>query len=215
MLLTSSETRSSTAGPASGVAASSTIIIRGEGLDDGTRILAQTDGGDMVGAGTVTNGRALVRVWADDPQTTAVDGASPNQSLQFAITSDAAEALLSLNQVRDVISGRPAATKIQYTTNQILVAQVDAGPVEVDLEQNYPNPARTTTTIEYTVPSAGAVQLQVYDLLGRKVATLVDEEKGPGRHSVSVDASRFSSGVYFYRLRAGGTIESRKMVIVK
>ena len=211
----SSETGSSTVGPASGVAASSTVIVHGESLDDGTRVLALTDEGDMVGAGTVTNGRALVRVWADNPQTAVVDGASPNQSLQFAILSDASEEPLPLDHVRDIISGRPAAKTIQYADNQILVARVDAEPVEVDLEQNYPNPARTTTTIEYTVPSAGTIQLQVYDLLGRKVATLVDEEKGPGRHSVSVDASRFSSGVYFYRLRAGGTIESRKMVVVK
>ena len=96
-----------------------------------------------------------------------------------------------------------------------------------DLSQNYPNPFNPTTTIKYSIPSVGAehvqplhVLLKVYDLLGREVATLVNEEKPPGNYEVtfSVETRRGESlptGVYFYRLTAGSYSETKKMVLIK
>lgn len=83
------------------------------------------------------------------------------------------------------------------------------------LSQNYPNPFNPTTTIRYTLPIAGNVQLNVYNVLGQVVSTLVNTHQEPGSHSVTFDASQFSSGIYFYGLRAGAYAEMKRMILVK
>ena len=88
-------------------------------------------------------------------------------------------------------------------------------PQQVTLGENYPNPFNPTTQIEFSLPRASDVQLTVYDLLGRRVAIMVDGKRQAGQHSVTFDASNLSSGVYIYRLKAGEYRESRKMLLVK
>ncbi len=83
------------------------------------------------------------------------------------------------------------------------------------LEQNYPNPFNPATEVGYQLPAAGRVKLAVYDLLGREVATLVNERKEPGRYSVRFDAGGLPSGAYFYRLEAGGKVAVKKLVLVR
>jgi hypothetical protein len=89
-------------------------------------------------------------------------------------------------------------------------------PTEVELAQNYPNPFNPSTMIRYAVPSQSAVTLEVFDILGRQVATLVNNQVMPaGRHSVSFDAGRFASGVYVYRLVVGEKVMTKRMVLIK
>jgi len=83
------------------------------------------------------------------------------------------------------------------------------------LNQNYPNPFNTNTSIVYILPSEGAIRLEVYDILGRKMATLLDGIQSEGRHTVNFDASRLSSGVYIYRLEAGSVVKTKKMTLIK
>lgn len=83
------------------------------------------------------------------------------------------------------------------------------------LEQNYPNPFNPTTNIEFTIAHPGFVSLKVYDVLGREVATLVNQNLSPGVHIVKWVANNVSSGVYFYRLQVGSLLETRKLVILK
>ncbi len=95
---------------------------------------------------------------------------------------------------------------------------VDRRPVQPSLfglSQNYPNPFNPTTNIEYQVSNSGFVSLKVYDVLGREVATLVNEVKSPGSYEVQFNGSRFASGVYFYRLTAPGVNIVRKMLLEK
>ncbi len=80
---------------------------------------------------------------------------------------------------------------------------------------NFPNPFNPTTQIEYSVPRSGFVSLKVYDILGREVATLVNQDQSAGIHSVTFDASRLASGVYFYRLTGPGINETSKMLLTK
>jgi photosystem II stability/assembly factor-like uncharacterized protein len=109
-------------------------------------------------------------------------------------------------------------------TSEMIVAvgKESAAPGQFELKQNYPNPFNGEATIQYTVGGVGLqasgvsnVQLQVFDLLGREIATLVNERKVPGTYSVSFDAGRLSSGVYLYRFTAGGYVQTRRMVVVK
>lgn len=91
----------------------------------------------------------------------------------------------------------------------------DLMPEAVVLYQNYPNPFNPTTSIEYKVASKEYVRLKVYDVLGRKVATIVDKVMQPGVYSVSWEASGVSTGIYFYRLEAGQSAIVKKMIVVK
>ena len=83
------------------------------------------------------------------------------------------------------------------------------------LNQNYPNPFNPTTDINYSVPKAGLVTITVYDILGRQVASLVNKEKPAGSYNVEFNASKLSSGVYFYRMQAGNFIQTKKLIIIK
>ncbi len=88
-------------------------------------------------------------------------------------------------------------------------------PNSFSLEQNYPNPFNPSTTIRYSIAKSEHVKLIVYDVLGRKVATLVDEIQNPGIYNVTFNASNLSSGVYFYRIEAGMYSDTKRMVLLK
>jgi hypothetical protein len=95
------------------------------------------------------------------------------------------------------------------------VERTSAAPSGFSLTQNYPNPFNPSTTITFDVPSAGAVSLAVFDMLGRRVATLVNEQLQPGRYRTTWDATGLPSGVYVYRLQAGGFVQTRKLLLAK
>ena len=88
-------------------------------------------------------------------------------------------------------------------------------PEKFELYQNYPNPFNPSTTIRYDLPRQSRVKIVVYDILGRKVATLVDEPKKAGRYQVIWNANRRGSGVYFYRLQAGDYSTTKKLLLLK
>jgi hypothetical protein len=105
--------------------------------------------------------------------------------------------------------------------------KVDVGvelPKYYALNQNYPNPFNPITTIEYQIPLSpfsekgergGFVSLKVYDLLGREVATLVNEQQPAGIYTKHWNASEMPSGVYFYRLQAGTFTETKKLILLR
>lgn len=103
----------------------------------------------------------------------------------------------------------------QYTWTATGVGEQVLAPQKYSLAQNYPNPFNPATKIEYGVAQAGYVTLKIFDILGKEVETLVNENKQPGAYRVSFDASSLPSGVYIYRLNAGPYTESRKMLLLK
>jgi hypothetical protein len=86
---------------------------------------------------------------------------------------------------------------------------------ELILSQNYPNPFNPVTTIRFSVPVRGAVTLKVIDVVGREVATLVNDVLKPGVYERQFDAAKLASGAYFYQIRAGGSVQTKKLVVLR
>lgn len=89
------------------------------------------------------------------------------------------------------------------------------GPYSFELKQNYPNPFNPSTVISYNLPKSEVVTLTIYNAIGQKVRTLVNQQESAGTHSVQFDASGLSSGAYFYRLEAGKYVETKKLAVLK
>lgn len=88
-------------------------------------------------------------------------------------------------------------------------------PEVFELNQNYPNPFNPTTSIKFSIPKSGEVTLKVFDVLGREVATLVNQTMNAGAYTFNFDASKLASGMYVYRLTAGDFVASKKMMLLK
>ncbi|NWF50916.1 MAG: T9SS type A sorting domain-containing protein [Ignavibacteriaceae bacterium] len=86
---------------------------------------------------------------------------------------------------------------------------------DYSLQQNYPNPFNPSTSIQYSIGSSQFVTLKVFDVLGKEVATLVNEEKPAGSHQVTFDARELASGIYLYRLSANSFTETKKLILIK
>ncbi len=104
----------------------------------------------------------------------------------------------------------PSTANIAYKQND-----TEQLPTEFSLSQNYPNPFNPSTEISFALPSASDVKLEVFNIMGQRVATLLDQHLEAGNHNVIWDGSQVASGIYFYRLDAGEFTKTRKMVLLK
>ncbi|MCL4549143.1 MAG: T9SS type A sorting domain-containing protein [Bacteroidetes bacterium] len=113
----------------------------------------------------------------------------------------------------------------KYEYSNVVEVNIET-PARFALEQNYPNPFNPTTTIKYSIPASPSpsqgeglrvrsVTMKVYDMLGREVAILVNEQKTPGNYEVKFDGTLLSSGVYLYKLEYGGLSQTRKLLLIK
>lgn len=105
---------------------------------------------------------------------------------------------------------------ILYTSNGGITSIDEENVISsYNLFQNYPNPFNPYTTIKFSVPNASLISLKIYDILGREITTLVNEEKHAGNYTVNFDGNNLSSGIYFYRIKAGSFIQAKKMILTK
>ncbi len=109
--------------------------------------------------------------------------------------------------------------KVVATENSITTAvkekRVTPAPADFRLEQNYPNPFNPATTIAFSLPAGAPVSLKIYNVMGQEMATLVERQLPAGNYQITWQARNLPSGVYFYRLQAGGQVEVRKMLLAK
>jgi hypothetical protein len=103
----------------------------------------------------------------------------------------------------------------KFKYSQSVEVEISIVPKVFALEQNYPNPFNPTTIIRYDIPKDTRVKIVVFDMLGRQVKTLVDEETSSGRYKVQFNASDLSSGVYFYRLLTSDFIQTKKLLLMR
>ncbi len=95
------------------------------------------------------------------------------------------------------------------------ITRITTIPNEFKLNQNYPNPFNPITTISYDLPQASDVKLNVYDITGRLIQTLVDKKQSTEQYSVRFNASQYSSSVYFYRFQTDDFVQTKKMLLIK
>jgi hypothetical protein len=88
-------------------------------------------------------------------------------------------------------------------------------PALYSLEQNYPNPFNPKTNIRYSIPENSFVTLKIFDLLGREIKTLVNQNQISGKYSITFDMSGYASGLYLYKIQAGNFSDTRKMILIK
>ena len=151
---------------------------------------------------------ALLKGLSDTSLASAPDKESLCSAIEQQINSAYNSRLISELQMSIALDN---LRKIDFKDNEI---------VHFNLSQNYPNPFNPNTSISYALPSGSNVSLNVYDIRGRLVRTLVDERKPAGSYNLMWDGTdelgrKVSSGVYFYRMQSGDFTQTRKMVIVK
>ncbi|KAF0140528.1 MAG: peptidase S8/S53 subtilisin kexin sedolisin [Stygiobacter sp.] len=124
----------------------------------------------------------------------------------------------------EVVSRGDFAVIVTRTFNEWTKALAKSGnsqntvttlPMEFKLEQNYPNPFNPTTSINFSVANDGIVNLEIFNMLGEKVATLLNEYKPAGKYSVNFDASKLASGIYLYRINTNQFVKTMKMSLIK
>ncbi len=140
---------------------------------------------------------------------------STSSSITLTMVYDNIEIKLDLHD--NVTGENVSKTKIIYYDDGLpkKVVQGKDLPTEFKVEQNYPNPFNPTTQINYSIKEAGLVQLKIYDILGKEIATLVNENKEAGNYSVDFNAIELPSGVYIYQLTTSGFTQARKMILAK
>jgi len=157
--------------------------------------------GTSFSAGMVSGLAALIRAWVE----------TDNQNTQWLI-EEAADPIDHLNPGYEGLLGHGRINAGDCVT---AIEEISAVPVEHSLIRNYPNPFNSSTEIRYALSEQGNAELIVYDLMGREVAVLVDEVQPAGNYSLTWDASRQSSGVYFARLRTNAQSFVCRLVLLK
>ncbi len=140
-----------------------------------------------------------------------VDTAASNETIDYAMAG-----IYSPGEVSngDALTAGGYKTKV-FFNNNIIQSKQPVIPSDFSLSQNYPNPFNPVTKINFAIQKQGLVTLKVYDMLGREVASLLNETKAAGNYTVEFDASKLSSGIYFYKLQSGSFTSVKKMVLVK
>jgi hypothetical protein len=197
-----------------------TRTFGGTGRDYGNSVQQTTDGGYIVAGYTLSFGAGGDDVWLVK---TDVNG---NQTWSATYGGSASDVAYSIKKAYDggyIITGHTLSYGagvhdvwlIRIAPEVMAAHETQGVPKEYCLLQNYPNPFNPSTTIGYRIQERGFVSLRVFDLLGREVATLVNELKQPGTYAVQWDASGVASGVYLYRLRSEGFIQTRRLLLVR
>ncbi len=122
---------------------------------------------------------------------------------------------LALTSAPDSVKLDPDGWILKQIVAPTSVGEETNAPKEFRLYQNYPNPFNPSTEIRYRMSEVSHVTLNVFDILGRQVASVVNEVKAPGEYMVQFDASNLSSGVYYYRLQAGSFVDTKKMLLLR
>jgi photosystem II stability/assembly factor-like uncharacterized protein len=160
--------------------------------------------------GAAVSGNTALIVRTDDTLSYTIDGGG-TWGKQYVQTGGFDKSISIKMGLGCIVGRNSIAVNTGVSVNQIS-SEI---PSKFELAQNYPNPFNPTTSIKFALPKSGFVSLKVYDIAGKEVATLVNEQLTAGTYEHNFNASALSSGVYFYRIDAGNFTEIKKMILVK
>jgi hypothetical protein len=183
-------------------------------------IQLQKASGDFTLSWPVVSNLPLAELWLVDRQTGERYDLSRPGHIDFTMEATAKQAAATA-ETSVLKLPKPEPMRFKQSSEPRFVIQVNLEavceelPEAFTLNQNYPNPFNPTTIISYELPQAANVRLEVYDMAGRQVAMLVNEQVAAGRHTVSFNAGSLSSGVYMYRLQTERGVFTRKLTLIK
>jgi len=166
---------------------------------------------------TLTNGLSKTEAGPSDVSSVISAGPFEIKADSTLVVAFSLSAGIDLNSIQNSV----ANSRDRYNSILTDISDEDLElPTEFSLSQNYPNPFNPSTTIKYSIPNdvrgeKQEVRLQVYDILGRKVATLINKQQKTGNYEVKFDASNFTSGVYFYKIQVGSFLNIKKMILLR
>ena len=206
----------------SGITGSSAILlVESDFFRAGDEVGVWNAAGALVGSGVVKNKKAAITVWGRNKMDEGSSfGAEQNEPLRLTVWHNDRneEHDLTVQEVVCIGRGELDDPSIRYEENTAMLVNVrhpEEIPDRYTLHQNFPNPFNPSTTIQYHIPRDESVTLTVYNLLGQKVETLVDERQQAGSYEILFKADQLASGVYFYRLRAGNYTEVKRMILLR
>ena len=173
-------------------------------------------GSDLLFDNTASSGPREWLFIFDEPYST-----TPNSTYQSDILSATAPHrvmyMATWNRINQAVFSPTSTGDDQFLITPLItaVSYENGLPLNFSLSQNYPNPFNPTTKLRFGLPERTNAKLTVYDILGRVISTLVNGELEAGYHEVNFDASKLSSGIYFYRLQAGNFVDMKKMILAK
>ena len=180
-----------------------------------------------IGNSWIVSWSAVKNQFNDFKQYAIYRSENPNSTPSLATKlSDVRDTMYTDNTVLNGKTYYYKITSVDYSGNESEPATVTANITSVNKEnnlipdvfslgQNYPNPFNPVTVINYQLPVNSTAILKVYDVLGKEIVTLVNETKEAGYYSINFDASKFSSGMYFYKLQAGSFVQTKKIILTK
>ena len=204
-------------------------IIGSDSISDRAYSAAiQSDGKIVVGGGSGFLGQSSFAIARFDSNGTKDSTFGTNGTVTTTFGSDinVSDAAMSIALQTDgkilaggysqIEAGGTVFVLARYlVSNMTGINEAKSLPKSFALEQNYPNPFNPSTTIKYSIPKFGLVTIKIYDILGREVKTLVNEEKNAGNYNVEFNAGRLASGIYLYRMSAGSFEETKKLILIK
>jgi hypothetical protein len=199
------------------------LLLISTSFNNGDEIGVLTRSNELVGSGVALNGRALVTVWGRNPllfDDLKAPGAVNGEMLRITRWSvdEDIEYPISVSRLWDMTGWQLPDPIFRFEVEGVWIAEIDnlnQVPQRYILEQNFPNPFNPVTTIRYSIPETVHVRLEVYDILGQRIQTIVDEVQQAGYHQAVFNADHLASSVYFYRLQAGNYVNMKRFVLMR
>lgn len=198
-----------------------TAVINWSGFENGDEVSVRRSDNTLIGSAVAMDGRAVVTMWGDNIMTEAkIEGAMENEGLSIAMWSPASQRYRELSNflITDLLDAEKKLEMFQYHQDAFMnISVLDDGgiPTVFTLSQNYPNPFNPSTVIRYGLPERSSVVIEVFNIIGQRVKSVVNQEQAAGYYEVVFTADRIASGVYFYQIRAGRYIQAKKMLLLR
>ncbi len=208
----------------------SNVIVNGTPIEAGDEIGVFTPDSLCVGAGVWSDTGTVFAVWGNNDMTDETDGIKPDERMHFRVWRQSTNRVFVQNEAT-FSDNSPANGEDTYTPNAIYVInslvandeivsvpyerRLDGIPDKFTLHQNYPNPFNPSTAIRYDVPAAAHVTVEIYSLIGQRVAVLVDGFQQTGSYEIVFHRKDLSSGVYLYRMNAGDFVDTKKFILLQ